>query len=186
MGRLSFRASPIRGVVAVDRTLVQDERGVFARLFCAAELVDAGWSDPVVQINYSLSHRKGTIRGMHYQLPPAAEMKLVSCVRGAVLDVAIDLRSGSPTFLQHHAEKLSGDEGGGLIIPPGCAHGFQALTDDVQLIYCHSRAFDPTAERGLDPFDPVLSIAWPEPVTAMSERDCRHPTLTADFQGVVV
>lgn len=186
MRRLTLGSTNIAGVISVSRASVADDRGAFARLFCADELADAGWTGPIAQVNVSFSKRRGTIRGMHYQLPPAAEMKLISCTRGMVLDVAVDLRADSPTFLAFHSEHLSAEQGGGLIIPPGCAHGFQTLTDDVELIYCHSQPFDAHAERGLNPFDERLAIPWPEPVSIMSDRDRSHPRMAAGFEGVVV
>ena len=122
---------------------------------------------------------------MHYQLPPSAEAKIVSCLRGAAFDVAVDLRRDSPTFLQWHAETLSAENHRSLVIPEGVAHGFQALADDCELLYFHTAAYDPAAERGLHPGDPRLAIAWPLPVERLSERDASHPPLTPEFDGVV-
>jgi dTDP-4-dehydrorhamnose 3,5-epimerase len=117
-------------------------------------------------------------------MPPHAEMKLVSCLHGEVWDVAVDLRAGSPTFLQWHAERLSADNGHALLIPEGFAHGFQALSDEVELLYCHSAAYSAAAERGLHPQDAVLGIAWPLTITEMSTRDAAHPQLDAHFTGL--
>jgi len=122
---------------------------------------------------------------MHFQRPPHAEMKLVSCIRGEVWDVAVDLRVGSPTYLHWHAEQLSAENGFALLIPEGFAHGFQALTDDVDLLYCHSEAYTPAAEARLNPLDPKLAITWPLPVTELSVRDSQHPLLTAAFNGLL-
>jgi dTDP-4-dehydrorhamnose 3,5-epimerase len=124
------------------------------------------------------------VRGLHYQRAPYAEMKLVSCTRGAVWDVAVDLRAGSPTFLRWHAERLSADEGTALLVPEGCAHGFQALVDDVELVYCHSAAYVLEAEGGLHAQDPRLAIDWPLPVEGLSARDASHPPIGGDFRGV--
>jgi dTDP-4-dehydrorhamnose 3,5-epimerase len=125
---------------------------------------------------------------MHWQRPPHAEAKLVSCLRGQVWDVAVDVRPGSPTFLRWHAERLSADNGQALLIPPGFAHGFQALSDDVELLYCHSAAHAPQTEAGLHPQDERLGIAWPLPITKLSARDAGHPRLggasTETFTGV--
>ena len=138
---------------------------------------------PIAQINHTHTKRSGTVRGLHYQKSPYSEMKLVSCLRGAVWDVAVDIRSGSPTFLQWFAQNLSADNGYALLIPQGFAHGFQALTDDVELMYCHSAAYANGYEAGLNPLDPRLAVKWPLAVTEMSARDGAHASLTDAFQG---
>jgi dTDP-4-dehydrorhamnose 3,5-epimerase len=184
MARFHCTPTPIDGVIVVERHRIGDERGFLARLFCAEELAAAGFRLPVAQINHTLTETAGTIRGLHFQHPPAAEDKLVSCIRGAVFDVAIDLRAGSPTFLHWFGAELSADNNRALMIPQGCAHGFQSLADASELLYLHSRPYAPAAEAGLDPFDPKLAIAWPLPVTTMSPRDSGHPRLDATFAGV--
>lgn len=184
MSRLTIQDLPLAGLKRIERQRLCDERGFFARLFCREELAQAGWTQPVIQINHSATARRGTVRGLHYQRPPHAEMKLVTCIRGEVWDVAVDLRAGSPTFLQWHAERLSQENGIALLIPEGFAHGFQALTDDVELIYCHSAAYCPQAEAGLLPTDPRLAIPWPLPIGMISERDAGFPAIDAMFQGV--
>ena len=175
---------PLAGLRRVQRTLLADERGVFARLFCAQELAPAGWTGPVAQINHSLTRARGTVRGLHYQCAPHTEMKLVSCVRGEVWDVAVDLRAGSPTFLHWHAEHLGAAEGTAMLIPPGFAHGFQALSDEAELVYCHSTAYAPQAEAGLHVRDARLAIGWPLPVQGLSARDAGFEWLRPDFKGV--
>ncbi len=184
MGELLLSATPLAGVMLVQRSPHIDKRGSFARLFCAEAMARGGWSGPVVQINHSATAARGTVRGMHYQLPPHAEKKLVSCVRGRVWDVVIDLRRGSPTFLKWHGQVLSPDNGAALLVPEGCAHGFQALSDDAELVYCHSEAFAPLAQQGLHPFEPRLAIAWPLPVDLLSQSDAAWPALSGDFAGV--
>jgi dTDP-4-dehydrorhamnose 3,5-epimerase len=174
MSRFQIDDTPLSGLRVVARQRLGDSRGSLSRLFCADELAAAGWSGPIAQINHTVTVRQGTVRGMHYQRPPHAEKKLVSCVRGEVLDVAVDLREGSPTRLQWHAVRLSADNGLALLIPEGFAHGFQALTDNAELLYCHSAAYAPGAEAGLHPLDPRLGIAWPLAVAEMSDRDHRH------------
>lgn len=171
------------GLKRVQRRLHADDRGAFARLFCADELRSAGWPGAVQQINHSRSTTAGTVRGLHYQRPPHTEAKLVSCVRGEVWDVVVDLRADSPTFLQWHAEKLSAQAGAALLIPPGLAHGFQVLSDDAELVYCHSAAYAPQAEAGLNACDPMLAIPWPLPMGARSPRDVAWPALGPDFEG---
>lgn len=176
--------TPIRGVVSVERRARGDHRGFLARLFCIDELAPAGWDRPVAQINHTYTARMGTIRGMHFQTPPKAEKKLVICLRGTICDIAVDLRSGSPTFLQHHKEILSAENLKALLIPEGCAHGFQALTDQVELLYIHSEHYSASHEGGVSPFDPMLAIAWPEPVGALSDRDRQHPLLASNYEGL--
>ena len=184
MGRFTVRDLPLPGLKLVERQRLGDHRGFLARLFCAEELAEAGWTRPIAQINHTMTARKGTLRGLHFQHPPHAEMKLVSCIRGEVWDVAVDLRAESPGFLAWHAERLSAENGQALLIPEGFAHGFQALTDDAELLYCHSAAYAPEVEGGLNPLDPRLAIAWPLEVSEMSERDRAHPLLDAGFAGV--
>jgi dTDP-4-dehydrorhamnose 3,5-epimerase len=186
MSRFAITELPLAGLRLIERLPLHDARGFLARLFCADELAAAGWTGPVAQINQTLTARAGSVRGLHYQRPPHAEMKLVSCLRGAVWDVAVDLRAGSPTFLHWHGEELSAGNNRALLIPEGFAHGFQALTRDAELLYCHSAAYAPDAEAALNALDPRLAIAWPAPVGDMSDRDRSHPLLTAAFEGVSV
>lgn len=162
------------GPVLVKRKPFADERGAFARIFCAEALKDIGWSGPIAQINHSRTDKAGTLRGMHYQRPPHAEAKLVVCIRGAVHDVAVDIREDSPARYSHVGVELSAEVGTALYIPEGFAHGFQALTDDVELIYIHSAAYNQVHEAGLRHDDPALGIAWPLPVTGLSARDAGH------------
>lgn len=184
MSRFGLTELPLAGLVLVARQTLGDSRGFLARLFCAEALAGAGWRQPIAQINHTYTARRGTVRGLHFQHPPHAEMKLVSCLRGEVWDVAVDLRAGSPTFLQWHAERLSAANGRALLIPEGFAHGFQALSNDVELLYCHSQAYAPGAEAGLHPADPRLGIAWPLAITELSSRDAGHPPIPSDFEGV--
>ena len=182
----SLRTSDLflEGLKLVERVRLGDDRGSLSRLFCADELGPAGWNKPLVQINHTVTYRSGTVRGMHYQRPPHAEMKLVSCLRGEVWDVVVDVRAGSCTFLRWHAEVLSAENRHAMLIPEGFAHGFQAMCDNVELLYCHSAAYSPTHEAGLHPQDPMLGIDWPMPITALSERDCSHPMLSTEYVGV--
>ena len=186
MSRFTVSDTPLRGLKQVQRQRLGDSRGSLSRLFCAEELLAAGWAGSIAQINHTVTTRAGTVRGMHFQRPPHAEIKLVSCLRGEVLDVAVDLRTGSPTFLQWHAARLSAENNLALLIPQGFAHGFQSLTDNVELLYCHSAAYAPAAESGLNPMDERLAIAWPLPVTELSARDGQHALIGASFTGVVV
>ena len=184
MARFSTIPTPIDGLVVVERQRLQDERGFFSRFFCADELGPSGFDRPVAQINHTLTRRRGAIRGMHFQSPPYGEVKLVSCLRGSVFDVAIDLRRGSPSFLRWHGETLSTDNARSLLIPRGFAHGFQALDDDCELLYLHSAPYVATAEGALHHADPALAIRWPLPVTDVSERDIKHPFIAPGFTGL--
>lgn len=183
MSRFTVTATPLAGLQCIDRQVLGDARGFLARLFCADELQAAGWHRPVAQINHTATTQRGTVRGMHFQTAPHAEMKLVSCLRGEVWDVAVDLRAGSPTFLHWHAEHLSARNHRALLIPEGFAHGFQALSDDVELLYCHSVAYHAAAESGLNPLDPRLAVAWPLPVVQLSAKDSARPLISPEFEG---
>ena len=170
----------------IERQLLRDERGFLSRVFCAAELSACGWHVPVSQINHTYTAKKGTVRGLHFQHPPFSEIKLVSCLQGQVWDVVVDLRADSDTFLQWHAENLTSSNGSALLIPEGFAHGFQTMCDDVELLYCHSEAYRPKAEAGLNLLDPLLSINWPIPISECSTRDKAFSLLDAEYAGVVL
>lgn len=140
----------------------------------------------IAQINHSRTSRVGALRGMHFQHPPHAEMKLVRCLRGSVWDVAVDLRAGSPTFLEWHAEELTPDGGQMMVIPEGFAHGFQALEPESEMLYLHTEFYEPRSEGGLRHDDPRLGIAWPLAPQDVSERDLAHPLLDNQFTGVTL
>ncbi|MBB4063935.1 dTDP-4-dehydrorhamnose 3,5-epimerase family protein [Gellertiella hungarica] len=177
-------ALPLEGPVLLERRRFSDDRGYLTRLFDPLDLAAFGWDGPVMQVNETGTLKAGIVRGMHFQHPPHAEIKLVTCTAGRILDVAVDVRRGSPTFLRHVAVELSADNARSLLIPRGFAHGFQALTDDVRLVYVHSASHQPDAEAGLHPEDPALGIAWPLAVHGLSPRDLAHPPITSDFAGV--
>jgi len=182
--RFTVTETPLDGLKVVQRHPKKDNRGFLCRMFCQNELETAGWQNNIAQVNHTWTVGKGSIRGMHYQLPPHAEVKLVSCLRGAILDVAVDVRAGSPTFLKWYAVELSEDNFSSLLIPEGFAHGFQTLTDDVQMIYLHSVAYNNEYEAGLNPLDQSLAIDWQLPPLNISERDSAHPLINAGFKGV--
>lgn len=184
MSRFTVTELPLAGLKLVTRQRQGDNRGFLSRLYCADELALAGWQKPILQVNHTITVMRGTVRGMHFQCPPHAEMKLVSCIRGEVWDVAVDVRTDSPTFLRWHAELLSADNGHALLIPEGFAHGFQALTDDVELLYCHSAAYSAAAEASLNPLDSRLTIAWPLPISELSDKDRSRPFIDQNFEGV--
>ena len=184
--RLKVLATTIAGVVSVETGRLEDERGAFSRLFCDEELAQVLGGRRIVQINHSRTAARGSVRGMHFQLPPHAEMKLVRCLRGSVWDVAVDLRAGSPTYLQWHAQELTPGNGQMLVIPEGCAHGFQVLEPDSELLYLHTAAFCAQAEAGVGCQDPSLGITWPLPVTGLSARDASHPPIASGFKGIAL
>lgn len=184
MTRFTVTDLPLAGLKRVVRQCLGDSRGFLSRLYCADELRAAGWERPVAQINHTQTARLGTVRGLHFQHKPHAEMKLVTCLQGAVWDVAVDLRAGSPTFLQWHAERLSADNATALLIPTGFAHGYQTLTGDVALLYCHDSVHAPHSEGGLDALDSRLAVAWPLPIAERSSRDQSHLSITPQFEGL--
>jgi len=182
--RFTVRNLPLVGLKLIERQRMGDSRGFLSRLFCSDELASVGWHQSVAQINHTYTARCGTVRGMHYQQPPHAEMKLVTCIRGEVWDVAIDLRSDSHTYLYWHAEILSADNNRALLIPEGFAHGFQTLSNDSELLYCHTVTYSPAAEAALNAKDPRLNISWPLEMTELSHKDVMHPLIDSKFKGV--
>ena len=186
MSRFKITETTISDLRVIERNPVGDDRGYLERLFCSEELKPFIGNRNIQQINHTLTAKSGTVRGMHYQNPPHAEMKLVSCLRGEVFDVAVDLRKGSPTFLKWHAVMLSEANHLSFAIPEGFAHGFQALTDNCELLYFHTAAYEPSSEAGLNALDPRLAIEWPQPVCERSVRDQQHRLITPDFLGVAI
>lgn len=184
MTRFTTTDLPLTGLKLIERQRLADDRGFLSRLFCSDELAVAGWQKPIAQINHTYTSKSGTIRGLHYQNQPHAEMKLVSCTRGKVWDVVVDLRFNSPTFMQWHAQTLSEDNGHALLIPEGFAHGFQTLINDCSLLYMHSEVYAPQSEAGLRFNDGRLDITWPLPVSEISARDLSHPPLNFEFNGI--
>jgi dTDP-4-dehydrorhamnose 3,5-epimerase len=184
LNRFTVIDTPLLGLKIIQRKRIGDDRGFLQRLFCASELKSIGWQKPVAQINHTFTQKKGTVRGIHFQRQPHVEAKLVSCIKGEIWDVAVDLRTGSPGFLQWHAEHLSEENQRALLIPEGFAHGFQSLSDECELIYVHSAAYAADAEGGLNARDPRLDISWPLPITGLSDRDEAHPLIDDSFTGV--
>lgn len=186
MSRFIIENTSIEGLHIIQRQPIGDDRGYLERLFCTGELEALIGSRSIDQINHTMTSKAGTVRGMHYQQPPHAEMKLVSCLRGEVFDVAVDLREGSPTFLHWHAEVLSENNYRTFCIPEGFAHGFQVLAENCELIYLHSAAYAPDAEGALNALDPLLAIDWPLSIKELSLRDQQHAMLNSDFSGISV
>jgi len=174
---MRFDATPLRGMWVAQTSPRGDERGRLTRLFCADAFASIRKDLRFVQVNHSVTALRGTVRGLHWQRAPQAEAKLIRCLRGRVFDVAVDLRAGSPTFGCWHALELSDDNEREVFIPEGCAHGFQALSDDVHLLYQHTVAHAPACEAGLRHDDAEVGIAWPLPVAGLSKRDRHLPTL---------
>ena len=182
--RFHLIATPLHGLTLIQRKPISDHRGSLERLFCAEELEPLISGKRIAQINHTVTRRRGAVRGLHFQKPPYAEAKFVSCVRGEVFDVAVDLRQGSPTFLHWQAEVLSADNHLTFVIPEGFAHGFQTMRDDCEMLYVHTAPYRPTHEGGLNAKDPRLAVAWPQDIAEWSERDASFPFLTPDFAGL--
>jgi dTDP-4-dehydrorhamnose 3,5-epimerase len=176
----------IRGVTIIETSPFIDKRGSFSRFYCEDELRGVIGSRRIVQINHSRTNKVGAVRGMHYQRPPNAEMKLVRCIKGKVWDVAVDLRSESSTFLKWHAEELTPQNTRMIVIPEGCGHGFQALEPDSELLYLHTAFYRPDDEDGIAYDEPQVAINWPLPVNDVSERDLSHPSISPRFLGVKI
>jgi dTDP-4-dehydrorhamnose 3,5-epimerase len=174
-----FEATNLKDAFVIDLEIRSDDRGGFARTFCAKEFEEHGLKPMVAQCNMSFNYKKGTLRGMHYQLSPAAETKLVRCTRGAIYDVIIDIRPDSPTYMQHFGIELTADNRKALYVPEMFAHGYQALTDDAEVVYQVGEFYSPGYEQGLRYDDPIFGIEWPIPVTVISEKDAKWPP----FQG---
>ena len=176
----------LQGAYLLETEPFRDHRGQFGRLFCARELAAAGVSRPIAQINHSRTSAVGAVRGMHFQRPPHAETKIVRCLRGAVFDVAVDLRPDSPTFLHWHGEVLTPDNQRAMLIPEGMAHGFQCLEADSELLYLHTDFYTPESEGGVRFDDPAVGVQWPLAPTDLSERDQNHSLISPDFQGIIL
>lgn len=181
-----FSKTPLTGAYVVTISPRGDNRGWFARTFCQHEFAQIGHTDSWVQMNHSVTLQKGAIRGMHFQHQPHAEIKLVRCIAGRVFDVIVDLRLESPTLGQWFGAELSVENGQMMYIPKGFAHGFQTLTSDCQLLYCHSNFYEPQSEGAVRFDDPRIGIQWPLPVTDLSTRDASHPLLDDRFTGLTI
>jgi dTDP-4-dehydrorhamnose 3,5-epimerase len=172
-----FTETELEGAFILDMERREDERGFFARAFCQNEFTDHGLKPLIAQANVAYNHRSGTMRGMHFQIPPAAETKLVRCTRGAILDVIVDLRPESPTWLRHVAVELTADNHRALYVPERFAHGYQVLMDETETSYQVGEFYSPPHERALRYDDPRLGLEWPLPVTVISEKDRNAPLL---------
>ncbi len=172
---MRFHETPVPGAWLIELEPHADARGLFARTYCAREFAEQGIRFEVAQCNLSVNHRRGTLRGLHYQAPPSAEAKVVRCVRGAIHDVIVDLRPDSPAYRRHYAVELSAENRLALFVPELCAHGFQTMTDGAEVSYLMGEFYDPDAQRGVRWDDPAFAIPWPLAVTEISEKDASWP-----------
>ncbi len=181
---MKFITTAIQGVSIIQPHIFSDERGWFGRTFCKKEFAEHGISADLVQLNQSFNRKRGTFRGMHYQVSPFAEKKLVRCVSGAIVDFVIDLRKDSPTFLKYLEVQISAENMDMILIPEGVAHGFYTLEDRTTLIYHHTEYHNPMSERGLRFDDPQINIPLPGQISIISDRDKNYPLLPLDFSGI--
>jgi dTDP-4-dehydrorhamnose 3,5-epimerase len=183
MGKLDIKELPLKGSYIITPNKYEDDRGSFARVFCQEEMSNIT-DENFMQVNHSITVKKGTVRGMHFQYLPNAEVKMVKCIKGAVLDVIVDIRENSPTFLKHHSEVLSADNMKMIYIPKGFAHGFQTLEENSELLYFHSSIYTPNNEGALNVKDSLLKIKWPLDIMCLSKKDKEHEFINDDFKGV--
>lgn len=179
-----FSPTTLNGSYIIELEQFSDTRGWFARYYCKKEFRKIGQEKEWVQMNHSFTAAKGTIRGMHYQVAPYREIKMIRCIAGAVFDVIVDLRKNAPTFLQWFGAELSAQNKRMMYIPEGFAHGFQSLSDDAELLYHHSEYYTPGAEGGIKYDDPRIKIGWPLPLRVISDRDSAHPHIDNNFKGI--
>lgn len=181
---MKFTQTSLKDAFIIDLEEKPDHRGFFARTFCAQEFAEHGLKPTVAQCNLSFNHKKGTLRGMHYQIAPATETKLIRCTQGAIYDVIVDMRPESPTYLSHIGVELSAENRRALYVPEMFAHGYQALTDGAEVVYQVGEFYTPGYERGLLFDDPLLGISWPLAVTEISEKDRNWSLLESILIGV--
>jgi dTDP-4-dehydrorhamnose 3,5-epimerase len=183
---MKIHSTPIADLVFAENQAFKDRRGTFTRLFCEQELSSVICGRKIIQINHSCTQAVGAVRGMHFQRAPHAEMKLVRCLKGKIWDVAVDLRPNSFSYKRWYAKELSPENAYMMVIPEGFAHGFQVLEAGSELLYLHTAFYSPESEGGLRHDDPELGIAWPLPVTDISQRDLSHAFMDSGFKGIVL
>jgi len=184
--RFKIKPLPLSGACLIARKKLGDDRGFLERFFCGRELAESIGFGSVAQINRTYTSAAGVVRGMHYQVSSSVEGKIITCLRGAVLDVIVDIRRGSPTLLQHIKVELKSDDGTSLFVPRGFAHGFQTIEPDTELLYLHDNYYDEKNETGLFPLDPMIGIQWPLKINQMSNRDQNHPKISINFEGIFI
>ena len=184
--KFTFKDTKIEGLKIGKRSNYINNVGSFERLYCKNEFHDVGLDSEIVQINRNITIHAGTLRGLHFQISPYAEDKVITCIKGKVYDVALDLRKGSPTFLNWHGEILSDTNNQSMFIPKGFAHGFLTLSNNCEMLYFHSEFYSQEYERGILYNDPKLNIEWPEEVINLSDKDKKHEPLSKNFDGIVI
>lgn len=184
MNRFNFISTFFKEMYIIEPKPIQDNRGYFERYFCVKDFEEIGLTKPIVQINHSYTKGVGSIRGLHYQTFPHTEIKIIRCLKGAIYDVAIDIRQDSPTFLQYFSVELNEKNGRYLYIPEGFAHGFQSLSEDVEILYLVTSAFNSQSDKCLNALDPMLAIQWPLPIGDISEKDKNAPQIDQNFKGL--
>jgi dTDP-4-dehydrorhamnose 3,5-epimerase len=191
MDALRIIEQEITGLALIETTAFEDHRGAFARFFCARELAPLGLPGPIVQVNHSRTSARGAVRGLHFQHPPMAEVKIVRCLRGRIFDVAVDLRLGSPTFLQWRGVELTPESRLAFCVPRGFAHGFQALEPDSEILYLTTEYYSPEHEDGVRFDDPAVGVRWPLPLADISTKDAaradlRRPDGSLRLPGIAI
>jgi dTDP-4-dehydrorhamnose 3,5-epimerase len=183
---MKYTETPLKGAYIIELEPFRDNRGLFARTFCKRDFQKIGHKKEFVQFNHSVTFQKGTIRGMHYQVPPSSEIKLIRCIRGSVFDVIIDLRYKSSTFLKYFTAELSETNMKMIYVPEGFAHGFQTLEDNSQLIYHHTQFYNPSDERGIRYNDPAININWLLQPINITDKDKNYPLIDNNFKGIKI
>jgi len=181
---MQFSETYIKGLYVIEPKHFRDERGSFFRTFCKSEYESIGLEKEFVQINQSINHKKYTFRGFHYQIAPHEDCKLIKCVRGKVIDIIIDVRKSSSTFLKHFSIELTAANNKMVYVPEGMAHGFLTLEDDSQLLYNHTAFYTPGFEGELNIKDPRIDVKLPYPIKIISKKDLKIPFLASDFEGI--
>ena len=182
--KFDIKKTKIKDLFVLTRNIFEDNRGYLDRMFCFDELNVFIKNKAPNQINYTKTNKMNTVRGLHFQYPPFSEIKIISCIKGSIFDVAVDLRKNSPTYLNWHSEVLSEKNYKSLLVPEGFAHGYQTLSDNCELFYIHSSAYNQDYEGGINPFDNILNINWPNAASFISERDKNHKYISDGFLGL--
>lgn len=183
MNNLKITTLELEGLKLIQSLKKIDSRGFLARLYCSRELFGEGDERNIKQINLTYTRKCGSVRGLHFQRKPYHDAKIVTCLKGTIWDVVVDIRKNSPTFLSWHGRVLNSQYLESLFVPEGFAHGFQTLTDDVELLYLHSSEYQPDFEAGIPYDEPSLSIPWPKSITFLSKRDKSHKYLEESYSG---
>jgi len=183
---MNFTETKLKGSFIIETNPIIDNRGFFERIFCEKEFEKIGLNKKIVQINRSFTVKKATVRGLHYQKSPYSEIKIIKCTKGAVLDIIVDIRKNSETFLQWTSVDLNPDNNKMIFIPKGFAHGFQTLEENTELIYFHTEFYNKEAEGALNIFDKKLNIKLPLNISEMSERDKTHDLINDNYKGITI